>query len=353
MTECFPQFALPARPSTPTPRPSLGFTLVELLVVIVIIAILVSLLLPAVQSAREAARRVQCRNNLKQLAGGLVAYHTVKGEFPPGTYCPKPGSSASGCAQFAQCHTWFGAVLPHIEQTPLYDKLDFDVAPDQEPNKTIISTVIVPGVNCPSDDSDVMIDLRVLNTCGGCMYVHGGGPGTVAQGAAYIPSAGPVNMNGCTIPPWPDKRNCQSCGGGGDLRCGSDDAPGLFSGGPYAKSQAHARDGASNTFLIGETILRWSQWTIYFNSHHNVGSTNMPPNYFKINPRGCSFPTLCYTEGVGRPCIPDRGGFNSHHHGGVMMAMADGSVHFVHESIDYETWVYLGDRADETKTTLP
>jgi len=328
---------------------SAGFTLVELLVVIAIIGILIALLMPAVQAARESARRIKCTNQIKQLALGLHQYHEVHGTFPPGSFCPKPGSPG-GCGQFAQCHTWFEAVLMMIEQDALYHQLDFDVATDVEPNKTIMARKFVAGMNCPSDSGSVMVDLSILNTCGGCDYIHGGPAGSVSQGASYIPSAGPVNMNGCTIPPWSDKGNCQSCAGGGDMRCGPDDLPGLITGGPYSKMLSQCPDGSSNTFLIGETVLRWNQFAMYFNSHLNVGSTNMPPNYFRINPRGCSFPTKCYTVGIGRACIPDRGGFNSYHPNGLNMAMADGSVHFIEESVDYETWVYLGDRRDGTPT---
>jgi prepilin-type processing-associated H-X9-DG protein len=311
-------------------------------------------LLPAVQSAREAARRTQCSNHLKQLALALLQYDEAHEVLPPGAFCPRPGGGS--CYEIAQCHTWFEAILPNIEQQPLHQQLDFTVGTGVEPNKTIMATVQVPGVNCPSDPGEVMVEMDVLNPagqCGGCNYIHGGAAGTYSQGASYVISAGPVNMNGCAIPAWPDKGNCQSCAGGGDWRCEQIGLPGLFAGGPAAKRMAHCRDGTSNTFLIGETLLRWNQFSMYFNSHLNVGSTNVPPNYYKINPKGCSFPALCYTSGVGRPCIPDRGGFNSYHPGGLMMAMADGSVHFVNETITYETWVYLGDRADGNPALLP
>ena len=90
-----------------------GFTLVELLVVIAIIGILIALLLPAVQAAREAARRMQCTNNLKQLALACHNHHDTNGELPSGTMCdPSRGSFG---------FSWIAQVLPHIEMESLYD----------------------------------------------------------------------------------------------------------------------------------------------------------------------------------------------------------------------------------------
>ena len=96
-----------------------GFTLVELLVVIAIIGILVALLLPAVQSAREAARRMQCQNNLKQLALALHNYHTAHATFPPAGFYDGGGANGSTLS-------WHTTVLPFIEQQNLYDALDRD-----------------------------------------------------------------------------------------------------------------------------------------------------------------------------------------------------------------------------------
>jgi len=329
-------------------RARCGFTLVELLVVIAIIGILIGLLLPVVQAAREAGRRAQCTNQLKQVALGLHNYHTSIGILPSGGYCPRSGS---GCTTISRCHNWFESLLPFIEQGALHEKIDFTVETDREPNAGLLTGLMLPGLNCPSDPNPPLLDHDRLNpsgSCGGCDYCTGPA-GTKSLGASYSPSGGPLNMNGCTIPPWSDGRNCQSANGG-SLQYGS---PGMFAGGPKAYRFEDCRDGLSNTFLVGETIPSWTQFMMYFNSHLNCASTNIPPNYYKINARGCANPAPCYTSGIGRPCIPDRSGFNSYHPSGLLMAMGDGSVQFVNETIDYNLWVFLGARDDREAVTFP
>ncbi|MDC0935390.1 DUF1559 domain-containing protein [Pirellulales bacterium] len=318
-----------------------GFTLVELLVVIAIIGVLVALLLPAVQAAREAARRTSCTNNLRQMALALHNYATTHGELPAGGLCPH--NSFGRCRDIARCHTWFELILPQLEQQSLYDQIDFDVAVHIRPNSTLLTELVVPGVHCPSDPEASLIDHEILNTCGSCDYGTGP-PGTRSMGASYSPSGGPVDMNGCTIPAWPDGGNCQGHSGGAFE---GDGAPGMFVGGSESYGLEDCEDGTSNTFLIGETIPHWDPFKLYLNSHLNVASCNPPPNWFKTNPLGCENPPTCYTEGTnGRACIPHRGGFNSLHPGGLNMAMTDGSVHFIDDVVDYDVWVYLGDRRD-------
>lgn len=126
-----------------------GFTLVELLVVIAIIGILVALLLPAVQAAREAARRSQCNNNLKQIGLALHNYHDTYKGFPPGGQ----GTASAGKASF------FVMLLPFMEQGNAYDKFDFFGTSDFDTRrgysaemKVIYSTLQVPGLNCPSSE---------------------------------------------------------------------------------------------------------------------------------------------------------------------------------------------------------
>ena len=139
-------------------RSMLGFTLIELLVVIAIIAVLVALLLPAVQQAREAARRSQCKNNLKQLGIALQNYHETAETFPPAGFWFNAGGPSSG-ASLANTGVGningygpsvFVMLLPHVDQQPLYDKFDSNLSISAAANAPIRGATI-PGFLCPSD----------------------------------------------------------------------------------------------------------------------------------------------------------------------------------------------------------
>ncbi|MFO0886064.1 MAG: DUF1559 domain-containing protein [Pirellulales bacterium] len=124
-----------------------GFTLVELLVVIAIIGVLVALLLPAIQTAREAARRASCSNNLRQVGLALQNYHDTFKTFPPSGFYGRPNSSG-GNPQLAYHHTWVTAILPFLEQKPLYDAINFNLPAYNQ-------TIPVNGVNTPLQSSEV------------------------------------------------------------------------------------------------------------------------------------------------------------------------------------------------------
>jgi prepilin-type N-terminal cleavage/methylation domain-containing protein/prepilin-type processing-associated H-X9-DG protein len=125
-----------------------GFTLIELLVVIAIIAVLIALLLPAVQSAREAARRVQCVNNLKQIGVALHTYHDAIGAFPMG-YVARSGF-VDGATDTAPGWSWAAMVLPQIEQGPLFNAINCGLAVNAPENATVIRSDLHTFL-CPSD----------------------------------------------------------------------------------------------------------------------------------------------------------------------------------------------------------
>ena len=124
-------------------KPKRGFTLIELLVVIAIIAVLIALLLPAVQQAREAARRSQCKNNLKQLGLALHNYHGTFNVLPAGRY------SLAGTTYLG--HSTFTMLLPYFDQAPLYNSMNTSVGFNSAPNFGAPSLTILTGLLCPSN----------------------------------------------------------------------------------------------------------------------------------------------------------------------------------------------------------
>jgi prepilin-type N-terminal cleavage/methylation domain-containing protein/prepilin-type processing-associated H-X9-DG protein len=269
-----------------------GFTLVELLVVIAIIGILIALLLPAVQAAREAARRAQCNNNLKQIGLALHNYHDTFKSFPPGWVYFGSNQPEFGWAVFS---------MPFMEQKPLYDAIDPNVRKLRDLFKTgaaqadidLLQTV-VDGYKCPSDDSP---DLNSL-------AAFGADPFDIAT-ANYKGSCGSENL------------------GKGDENTG------LLYGNSKVNFAA-IRDGSANTFAVGE--LNSFQSSAVWAGVGKTDSLNNTGVYrtvgrvaFKLNGNYPIGDTNC-----GK-------GFSSYHPGGANFLFCDGSVHFISETIDYNT----------------
>ncbi len=321
-------------------RRRVGFTLIELLVVIAIIAILIALLLPAVQQAREAARRTQCKNNLKQIGLALHNYHDVHKLFPGSSYCPPNTTTSPGMTTIGHCHSYAEAILPFIEQAPLFNQIDFNIGNHQGVNIDVLNNKKFATLMCPTDpDAGFFVNSREA------AYTPGGPAGTVSQGASYKPSAGPMNLNGCPIP-------IMALGTTPNINCKgtqvgrlNDEAYGMFNGGFKCTGLQHALDGASNTVLFGEVLPVWNSFNMIFSSHLQVGSFNLPPNYQRVNPAGCD-KTVIKTARQSTACYQTMAGFMSLHTGGLHVVLGDGAVRFVSDNIDYVTWVGLGDRDD-------
>ena len=334
-------------------RTRVGFTLVELLVVIAIIGILVGLLLPAVQSAREAARRMQCSNNLKQLGLALQTYHDAHKGFPtqvnygPGTAMPYAT---------AYHHTWMSSILPYIEQTALYNTIDYRL---RAWGQTFINQR-VPSFQCPSDASyDVIRDAH-----GGILTPTSYG---AAEGFHWWPTA-----NIGPSAPW---------NGFGDPIREEGDLSGVFAVTRWTK-MSHIVDGTSNTIVIAETDTvghhggpfqttgtgkrRNTSSSVYrvafvgttLNGHGgNEGGTRVREvdgnaknanSWFRSGPH-TNTPSYITAWGINT----EWPGASGYHTSGIQTACADGSVHFVNESVNYGTWLKLNAMADNNTMIDP
>ncbi len=339
-----------------------GFTLIELLVVIAIIAILIALLLPAVQQAREAARRSQCKNNLKQIGLALHNYHDTHGAFPRGNF-EREDTTTYGYGNYS--YFAFSAqtmLLPFIDQAPLYNQFNFSQAPNWSTNDTLKRTVI-PAFLCPSDTQ------RITN----------GGGYNLGPGNSYVMSAGPsVFWFGCA----PGTTSCWS----GNLN----DMVGMFNYRGTVRMR-DITDGTSNTiaasehmmgdgnntaggYSVGDTVRGVAQvgpnsfptqanlaaWGA--NASTKTGDTTNPPrgdtgsNWAYGNIGLTVFNTLLNPNSEYPNCVTcggcgtndGRGLFaaRSRHTGGVHTLMGDGAVRFVSDSINNQTWQNLGAVAD-------
>ena len=306
-----------------------GFTLVELLVVITIIGILIALLLPAVQAAREAARRMQCCNNLKQLGLAVLNYENTYKVLPAGGYHLLSDGSRKGSILVY--------LLPFIEQQAVYDAFDFkvkDIGGEKYPNSTVeIRTTVIPAYVCPSDDHPATYELSTDDVGGSWI-----GNRVVAL-HNYTASAGPTkvwNRPGCTC-----SLNFDSYA--------SAEFDAMPTVGPFNRlgiciTVAEITDGLSSTIFIGEqrplaSIAGQLGWDSQDNGC-GFTSTVVPMNY-DTSSRASS------GDGCGRYCnCNTSNGFKSAHPGGANFVFGDGAVHFVPETIDMWTYQRLGARAD-------
>jgi prepilin-type N-terminal cleavage/methylation domain-containing protein/prepilin-type processing-associated H-X9-DG protein len=261
-----------------------GFTLVELLVVIAVIGVLLSLALPAVQQARAAARRAQCVNHLHQLAVGLHNYHDAHNILPAGAIVLGPGLPIvfSGWG-------WGAMILPMVDQAPLYSQINFSHGTAVGANEPLLAQS-VPVWRCPSDGSEDQIPVVV-----------GSHPTTMVATGNY---------------------------------CGSTGMLGPLSAVRFSR----VTDGLSQTLMLGERV----------NQPLAPGNPPFTASWSGIVSKsdGYVFNSLPYTSAIATyPINFHLGGtqnFSSRHTGGAHFAFGDGSVRFLSENMDGDTFQALG-----------
>jgi prepilin-type N-terminal cleavage/methylation domain-containing protein len=315
-----------------------GFTLVELLVVIAIIGILVAMLLPAVQAAREAARRSQCSNNLKQLGLSIHNYHDVHKSFPISYAFGATGGAIYSPASDGK--SFFIGILPFMEQQPLFDKvvpiqpLNWTDPGGLQPNTEVAMTV-VEGFLCPSDGTNRkgLMDGRantaavaptnpnnlwaVNNYKGvaGGNWDWGDHANTWQQNAKFNHPNDDNGHNGL------DRGNGFACRNGGNLMNNYID-------------MAAVLDGTSNTFMLGEAVPAWCTHTWWWWWNGSTATCGIPLNYRKN--QGAGF-LVAQAGDWGRNYS-----FFSLHPGGGQFTLGDASTRFVADSIDFNLYKALG-----------
>jgi len=307
-----------------------AFTVIELLVVIAIIGVLLALLLPAVQQVREAARRAACRNNLRQIGVALHGFHGVYNHFPLGS------ENAHSTLLAAPRITYMISLYPYLEQAPAFGRWDPKAPGTPDPygasvpwcasinslGDDAVTAVVVPSLLCPTDGLGGLTSTRVgYYTCNHSNYLAFFGDdsyGTILPGTFAIDRQAPFGFN-------------------------------------YGARTSDIQDGTSNTMAFGEYLtgvpevegpddFRGAVWIdlpglsqLYTRS----GPNSSTPDVFFPTGRCYSRPTL------NLPCIigakeESTAAARSRHPGGVYVLMADGSVHFINQSISLTLWQALG-----------
>jgi prepilin-type processing-associated H-X9-DG protein len=297
--------------------------LVELLVVIAIIGVLVALLLPAVQAAREAARRMSCNNNLKQIGIAVHMYHDTYKQLPAGSY------TTGLCCSSPTYSAWTIAILPFLEQQPLYDQYNFNV-PNYDPLNHPVIQKTVEAYLCPSDVNIQRLDNPESGNGSGVLYA----PGSYRSvSGATLAQNGDMFFDHANV----SRTTAQATWAGAMHVVRPQQSGDGF--GLTQHNFASVTDGTSSTLLVAEYHTRnhnrrrtfWAySYTSYNQSSVQLEKRTLLPDYDK-----------CASLGGADPCKRAFGSLHSG--GGVNALLADGSTRFVAtESMDTNVWWALG-----------
>ncbi|MFO0938234.1 MAG: DUF1559 domain-containing protein [Gemmataceae bacterium] len=287
-----------------------AFTLIELLVVIAIIAVLIGLLLPAVQKVREAAARIKCANNLKQIGLGFHNYHATFGYFPAG-YVSR--SATRDGPNLGNGWGWSALLLPYIEQDNLAKTIDLNQDISASINATARTTPI-PMLLCPSDQPKA--PTFTVNTLGGSPICDVAFANYVGVSGTKEVSVFPDSASGCL----------------------------------YRNSRVRVEDitdGSSMTIFCGERASKQSPQTTWVGAVTNAGIPPLNPAYdIELGQVLCLTNTGTVADGrLPNNALEHVEDSNSRHPGGVNFLFGDGSVRFFNQQLDPKIWVAIGTRA--------
>lgn len=342
--------------------------MVEMLVVIGVIAVLAGLLFPAIQAAREAARRVQCSNNLKQIGLAIHNYETARNGIPP---LRNRDENAASYPEYTQTISWRGRILPFLDERELYEKVDFSLPrwwasnPPDNSNYSIVAPTVIPVFRCPSDSGDGNVTWTDPE-------------GVIHSGHVDSQHFAPTNYFACTGPDSELRWNGKGLGFFDGIRSNGSNRGSV-------RKLSEVVDGLSATIAVSEGIIGHPRKQ----ANPDPGGPNAAAAYLAQASIYTATDNLCPADGAGSTTpLQARGNswlcgygandlaFNtlmapnsslwdchnssewnmyaarSLHPGGVQVLTGDAAVRFISESIDYAEWRALGGISDGVMVTF-